>query len=317
MTYSRTRLEDSVHRTPTTRTQQPASPGGRHYLMCPPTYFDVVYEINPWMDTAKPVDRGLALTQWERLRDVFRDLGHEVSEMTPVEGLPDMVFTANGAIVADGRVLVANFRYGQRAGETMAHRDWFRSHGFAQVRTARCTNEGEGDCLLAGDLFLCGTGFRTSQRAHLEIQEEHGRAVIGLRLVDPRFYHLDTALAVLSDGDIMYYPPAFSAGSQDTLRRLYPHAIIATDADAEVFGLNAVCDGRHVVLPQAATGLTRQLRERGYTPIGVDVSELNKAGGAVKCCTLELRHARPVSGVAGVPGGPRPLTSARTVARRR
>jgi N-dimethylarginine dimethylaminohydrolase len=291
MTCSHTRLEDSVHPTSTTGTGPPAPPAARRYLMCPPVYFDVVYEINPWMDVTKPVDAGLALTQWERLRDQFRDLGHEVSEMTPVQGLPDMVFTANGAIVAGGRVLLANFRYGQRAAETQAHRDWFRGHGFAQVRTARCTNEGEGDCLLAGDWFLCGTGFRTSQQAHREIQEELGRPVIGLSLVDPRFYHLDTALAVLSGGDIMYYPAAFSAGSQETLRRLYPDAILATAADAEVFGLNAVCDGRHVVLPQAATGLITQLRQRGYTPIGVDVSELNKAGGAVKCCTLELRSA--------------------------
>jgi N-dimethylarginine dimethylaminohydrolase len=250
----------------------------------------VTYSINPWMDTTKPVDPALALAQWERVRDLFRDLGHQVSEMRPVDGLPDMVFTANGATVVDGRVLLANFRYGQRAAETRAHRDWFRSRGFTKVRTATCTNEGEGDCLLAGDWLLCGTGFRTSRHAHGEVQEVLRRPVISLNLIDPRFYHLDTALAVLAEGEIMYYPPAFSPGSQETLSRLYPDAIVATAADAEVFGLNAVSDGQHVVLPQAATDLIGQLRRRGYTPIGVDVSELNKAGGAVKCCTLELRR---------------------------
>src|SRR6202035_5009861 len=116
-----------------------------------------------------------------------------------------------------------------------------------------------------------------------------GRTVIGLDLTDPRFYHLDTALAVLDADRVMYYPAAFSPGSRDVLARLYPDAILATEADAEVFGLNAVSDGRHVVLPQAATHLIGELRRGGYTPIGVDVSELNKAGGAVKCCTLELR----------------------------
>lgn len=261
----------------------------RHYLMCPPTYFDVSYSINPWMDTTKPVDPALALTQWERMRDLIRELGHRVSEMAPVHGLPDMVFTANGATVVDGQVLLAKFRHRERTGETRAHRDWFRANGFTSVSTATCTNEGEGDCLLAGDLLLCATGFRTTRGAHGEVQEVLKRPVIGLTLVDSRFYHLDTALSVLADREIMYYPPAFSPGSREILRRLYPEAIIAADEDAEVFGVNAVSDGHHVLLPHEATSLISQLRDRGYSPIGVDVSELVKAGGAVKCCALELR----------------------------
>lgn len=269
---------------PAPRTARP-----RHYLMCPPAYFDVTYSINPWMDMAKPVDAALALAQWERLRDLYRDLGHRVSEMTAVPGLPDMVFTANGATVVDGRVLLANFRHEERRPESEAHRGWFGGHGFRHVYQAAWTNEGEGDCLLAGDRLLCGTGFRTDRYSHGEVQELLRRPVIGLTLVDPRFYHLDTALAVLDTDQVMYYPAAFSPGSRDVLARLYPDAILAADADAEVFGLNAVSDGRHVVLPQAATHLIGELRRRGYTPIGVDVSELNKAGGAVKCCTLELR----------------------------
>jgi N-dimethylarginine dimethylaminohydrolase len=282
-------MENNVHDFPKARPAPAAAGQVRHYLMCPPAFFDVTYSINPWMDTAKPADPALALAQWERVRDLFRELGHRVSEMTPLSGLPDMVFTANGATVVDGRVLLANFRYPQRAAESRAHRDWFRTHGFTSVRAATCTNEGEGDCLLAGDWLLCGSGFRTSRYAHGEVQEVLRRPVIGLTLVDPRFYHLDTALAVLAENEIMYFPPAFSPGSREILSRLYPDAILATAADAEVFGLNAVSDGRHVVLPEAAANLIGQLRSRGYTPIGVDVSELNKAGGAVKCCTLELR----------------------------
>jgi N-dimethylarginine dimethylaminohydrolase len=268
----------------------------RHYLMCPPAYFDVTYSINPWMDASKPVDRALAIAQWERLRDLYRELGHEVSEMSPVTGLPDMLFTANGATVIDGRVLLASFRHAERIPESGAHHDWFRANGFRDIHHASWTNEGEGDCLLVGDRLLCGTGFRTDRHSHSEAQELFGRPVIGLTLIDPRFYHLDTALAVLSDDEIMYYPAAFSAGSREVLRRLYPDAILATAADAAVFGLNAVSDGRHVVLPEGATNLIDLLRRRGYTPIGVDVSELNKAGGAVKCCTLELR-AEPATRV--------------------
>nr|MDQ3826357.1 hypothetical protein [Actinomycetota bacterium] len=97
------------------------------------------------------------------------------------------------------------------------------------------------------------------------------------------------ALAVLDDDEIIYYPAAFSPGGRAMLRKLYPDAVIATDLDAEVFVLNAVSDGRHVVLPKVASHLIETLRDRGFEPVGVDISELLKAGGGVKCCTLELR----------------------------
>lgn len=113
--------------------------------------------------------------------------------------------------------------------------------------------------------------------------------MIGLTLVNPDFYHLDTALAVLSDDEIMYYPEAFTPGSQAVLRELFPQAIQATAADAAVFGLNALSDGRHVLLPDAAVHLKQRLRDHGFEPIGVDLTELLKAGGSVKCSTLELR----------------------------
>ena len=112
--------------------------------------------------------------------------------------------------------------------------------------------------------------------------------VISLELVDPRFYHLDTALAVLDDKTIAYYPPAFSAAAQRQLRALFPDAIIVGSVDAYVLGLNAVSDGLHVVHPSGATGFAAQLRDAGFRPIGVDLSELLKGGGSVKCCTLEV-----------------------------
>jgi N-dimethylarginine dimethylaminohydrolase len=262
----------------------------RTYLMCPPTHFAVDYAINAWMDPRTPVDRDRAMAEWERLRATYVSLGHTVHLLDPVEDLPDMVFAANGATVVAGRVLLARFRYPQRAPETAAYREWFGARAFLEVRDAELVNEGEGDYLLAGAQLLAGTGFRTDRRSHGEAQELFGRPVISLTLVDPRFYHLDTALAVLDD-TVMYYPSAFSPGSRSVLRRLYPDAIIATAADADAFGLNAVCDGRTVILPQAATHLIDELRARGFDPIGVDVSELMKTGGAVKCCTLEIGAA--------------------------
>lgn len=261
----------------------------RRYLMCRPTYFAVEYAINPWMDPTAPVDADLAIKQWSTLRQVYLDLGHTVDEIEPLPGLPDMVFAANGATVVDGRVLAVQFNGPERADEAPAYAAWFERAGF-EVHQAKHVNEGEGDILLAGGLMLAGTGFRTTHAAHAQVQEIFGRPVITLQLVDPRFYHLDTALCVLDETTVAYLPEAFSPGSRAVLRRLFPDAVLASPADAAVLGLNAVSDGRHVVLPAQATGLAAALRERGYETIGVDLSELRKAGGGPKCCTLEVRQ---------------------------
>ncbi|PRH79205.1 amidinotransferase [Streptomyces solincola] len=268
-----------------------ASP--RRYLMCPPAHFRVTYSINPWMDPAKPVDLRLALTQWEDLRDRYLSLGHTVELLEPQPGLPDMVFAANGATVVDGRVLGARFAYPERIAEAALHRAWFLDHGFTDVKEPDHVNEGEGDFAVTASYLLAGRGFRSSPLSHPEAQEFFGRPVIGLDLVDPRYYHLDTALSVLDEAadEVVYYPGAFSPGSQAVLRRLFPNALLAGEQDAAALGLNAVSDGRHVLLPQAAVGLFDPLRDRGYEPIGMDLSELLKGGGSVKCCTQELRPA--------------------------
>jgi len=266
----------------------------RRFLMCRPTYFAVDYAINPWMDPSAPVDVDLAVRQWTTLRDTYKVLGHTVDEIDPIPGLPDMVFAANGATVVDGVVYGAQFTFPERTAEAPAYLNWFADAGF-ETHEAKSVNEGEGDLLLTDRFLLAGTGFRTDLAAHSEAQEIFGRPVITLQLVDPRFYHLDTALTVLGtstdrpDPTIAYLPEAFSEGSQRVLAQLFPDAIIATPEDAAVLGLNAVCDGRYVVLPEQATGLRRQLTDRGFVPVPVDLSELLKAGGGPKCCTLEVR----------------------------
>ncbi|MCW2805177.1 MAG: amidinotransferase [Propionibacteriaceae bacterium] len=265
--------------------------------MCPPQYFDVTYAINAWMDTAVPVDQGLAMRQWTGLVAAYRSHGHRVEELAPVKGLVDMVFAANGATVVDGLVLPARFATAQRRPEAEFHRAWHRSHraalAGASVPEASAINEGEGDFAVLSDRILAGYGFRTSRHAHRELAALTGREVVSLRLVDPRFYHLDVALTVLDDaaGHIAYYPPAFTAAGRRTLRRLYPDAIIATEADALLLGLNCVSDGLHVFAPAGAGHLIGELGLAGYQPVPIDLSELAKSGGGIKCCTQELRPA--------------------------
>ncbi|MBW8486647.1 dimethylargininase [Actinomadura parmotrematis] len=261
----------------------------RRYLMCRPDHFAVTYAINPWMDPAAGADTARAVAQWEALRAAYLELGHTVELIDPLPGLPDMVFAANGALVVGGRVYGASFTHPERAAEGPAYSAWLAAAGFADVLAPSHTNEGEGDFLTMDRLILAGTGFRTDLAAHQEAQEHLGRPVVTLRLVDPRFYHLDTALFPLDGENVAYYPGAFSSGSRAVLERLFPDALLASEADAAVLGLNAVSDGRNVVVNAEASGLIAALEERGYRPVPVDLSELRKAGGGPKCCTLELR----------------------------
>jgi N-dimethylarginine dimethylaminohydrolase len=263
------------------------APSPRHYAMTAPTFFAVEYAINPWMDTSTSVDTHVAMNQWETLRQTYKELGHTVELVEPVAGLPDMVYAANGGLLVNGKAVAARFAHPQRHGEAAAYAEWMARHGYQPADT-RHVNEGQGDFLVVGSIVLGGCGFRTDRRAHAEVAEIVGMPVVSLELVDPRFYHLDTALTVLDDTTIAYYPPAFSDESRDALLELFPDAIEVATPDAYVLGLNAVSDGLHVVHPVAATGFAEQLCDAGFVPIGVDLSELLKGGGSIKCCTLEV-----------------------------
>jgi N-dimethylarginine dimethylaminohydrolase len=262
------------------------------YLMTPPEHFTVAYQINPWMQADQPVDRDLAIQQWDGLRTALLNLGHQVHVLPAEPDLPDMVFAANGAFSVDGVVYGARFKYPQRAAEAAAHRAFYERDAVTwKFVEPTQVNEGEGDFayLPGSGLILAGHGFRTETAAHAEAQEALGRPVISLRLVDERFYHLDTALAVLDDQRITYYPAAFSASSQRVLAQLFPDAVLADEADALAFGLNLVSDGHNVLLNTEATGFARKLADVGYRPVPVELSELKRGGGSVKCCIAELR----------------------------
>jgi N-dimethylarginine dimethylaminohydrolase len=273
------------------RTERRAT--ARSVLMCRPEHFTVVYRINPWMDPQSPTDTRLAVRQWEELYRTYVELGFDVQLIDPIAGLPDMVYAANGGFVVDNIAYGASFTYAERQPEGPAYMNWFRDNGF-DVAVPESINEGEGDFLLVGETILAGTGFRSATGSHDELAGLFAREVVSLTLIDPRFYHLDTALAVL-DGTpghehIAYLPSAFDEASLSVLRSRYPDAIVVNDEDASVLGLNSFSDGLNVVIASRAADFERQLRQHGYNPIGVDLSELLLGGGGVKCCTLELRR---------------------------
>jgi len=205
--------EPSAGVTPQTAARTERRARTRHYVMTPPRFFAVDYAINPWMDTTNPVDTAVALAQWQQLREIYLQMGHTVDLVNPVRGLPDMVYAANGGLIIDGTAVVARFKHAERKKESVAYTDWLRSRGYQPMQT-RYVNEGQGDLLPVGDMILAGMGFRTDPRAHDEIADIFARPVVSLELVDPRFYHLDTALTVLDDTTIAYYPPAFTYASR-------------------------------------------------------------------------------------------------------
>lgn len=260
------------------------------FLMCPPTFFDIAYEINDWMKLEDQVDPALALQQWQTIKRTYEELGHQIKLIEPIKGLPDMIFTANAGQVIDGKALVARFKYPQRQPETAHFERWFRDNGYDEVRVAQAVWEGEGDCLLAGDTLFAGSGFRSTVESHAQLAQFFGINVVGLRLVDPRFYHLDTCFCPLDECTIMYYPAAFDSDSRKKITQTGFDLIEAMEPDAAGFGLNAVSDGHNVVMSDHVTKLPEELRNRGFNPILVNVSEFKKSGGGVKCVTLELRN---------------------------
>lgn len=285
---------------PTTEAEASAGRVQQHrsYLMCRPEHFTVSYTINPWMEPANPTDTAKAVAQWQTLYDTYVALGHDVHLIDPIDGLPDMVYTANGGFIIDGVAYGAKFRFQERVPEGPAFMDWFRDNGFTVAEPVE-VNEGEGDFLLVGDTILAGTGFRSTGDSHRELGEVFGKEVLSLNLVDPRFYHLDTAISVLDPvqgpggverANIAYLPGAFDEESRRILEERFPDAILVADEDGAVFGLNSASDGYNVIISPRAKGFEAQLRERGYNPVLVDLSELLLGGGGIKCCTLELRR---------------------------
>ena len=258
-------------------------------LMCPPTYFAIEYEINPWMSRLRGADPKLAEAQWTHLCDVLRRCGAEVELVEPRRGLPDLVFTANAGLVAGDRVILSRFRFPVRSGEEPVFRDWFATHGFTvEELPPDAFFEGAGDALECGEHLFCGYHFRSEIRSHDIIARLLNRRVLSLQLADPRFYHLDTCFCPLSAGQAMYYPGAFDEYARRVLAAHISDLIEVSEHDALRFGCNAVCLGEHVVVPTGCTQLVADLCSRGYRVHPVNLSEYLKSGGAAKCLTLRL-----------------------------
>ena len=275
-------------------------------LMTDPTWFDVSYQINPWMrpgvwraDAAR--HQRAARTAFDALVSALDDAGAAVEIIDGAPGLPDMVFAANAAVVLDGRVLVSRFRPTERQGEEARYLAAFRA---LQARgvvdevgqiPAGLFQEGAGDAIWDAHRgqFWTGFGQRSDRAAGEAIGAFFGRPVVPLELASPRFYHLDTCFCPLSGGAVLYYPPAFTPAALAEIHVRVPAEmrIVASDAAAAALCVNAVSIADTVVMAKAPAPLRRALEQRGYRVAEVDLAPFILSGGAAFCLTLRLDHA--------------------------
>ena len=264
--------------------------------MCPPRLYDVDYVINPWMaGNVHAASRERAMKQWQELHDAISTVaGVELVEPQP--GSPDMVFTANAGLLRGNVVVISSFFHSERQGEEPHFRDWFRENGYKILDVARETPfEGEGDALFSEDCarLWVGYGPRTAEASHEALRRAWGLEVVGLELVDPRFYHLDTCFAPLKGGHAMYFPAAFSAEGIAAIEAFYPadKRIVVSEADAMRFACNVVNVGQTVILNEISVELSARLASLGFDVIQIELSEFLRAGGAAKCLVMKLRAA--------------------------
>jgi N-dimethylarginine dimethylaminohydrolase len=257
--------------------------------MCPPDYYGIEYEINPWMNRSRGSDAARARGQWQHLHDALVGLGVRVELMKPEPGLPDLVFTANAGLMFGIRFFSSRFRHEVRARETPHFDAWFAAHGFTvETLPEGMYFEGAGDALFCGPTLFAGYRIRSDVRGHQYLGQVLHRQVLPLELVDPSFYHLDTCFCPLAPGEALYYPPAFDAYGRKVIESHIPRLIAANDADAHRFGCNAVVVGKTVVLNAGCEQLAEDLRGWGYAVVQVELGEFIKSGGSAKCLTLRL-----------------------------
>jgi N-dimethylarginine dimethylaminohydrolase len=262
-------------------------------LMCPPTNFSVVYDINPWMTQNVGITTREATRQWDRLVETLRCAGDVTIEcVDPAPDVPDLVFTANAALVSNGLAIMSSFRHPERRREQNTYRAFLSRAGFATTFLEQTFFEGAGDALFdrTRPVLYVGYGWRSDRVAATQIAETLAVRTIPLLLVDDRFYHLDTCLCPLASGHVLAYMDAFSPHAQKLLRRtVEPGYLIEVSLeDALAFACNAVEVGDAVVLHSASRALSERLNAAGYRVFGTDLSDFHKAGGSAKCLTLKL-----------------------------
>jgi N-dimethylarginine dimethylaminohydrolase len=269
-------------------------------LMCPPDYYGIEYEINPWMSRSRASTPERAQKQWHTLYDAILALDVTVEKLTPQQGLPDLVFTANAGLVYRNRFFSSRFRHEVRARESPHFDAWFAAHGYSVEHLPPDTFfEGAGDALFCGEHLIAGYRIRSDALGHQFLGKALGVQVLPVELVDPRFYHLDTCFCPLAADQALYFPPAFDSYGLKVLQSHVKDLIPVVESEAARFACNAVVVGKKVIANAGSDQMAADLRKRGYEVHFVELDEFIKAGGSAKCLTIRLDGEEAASWATG------------------
>lgn len=271
-------------------------------LMCPPDYYGIEYEINPWMKVERGSTPERAKQQWHGLYTLLTEAGVTVELLTPVQGLPDLVFTANAGLIHQRRFFSSRFRHEVRARESPVFDAWFAGQGFTVEHLPEGSLfEGAGDALFCGDKLFAGYLIRSDVFGHQWLGQQLHVQVLPVELVDKAFYHLDTCFCPLAPGEAIWYPAAFDGYGQKVIQANVPRLIPVVKEEADRFGCNAVVVGKTVFLNTGCERLTADLQARGYAVRATPLDEFLKSGGSAKCLTLRLDGEEAASWAARQP----------------
>lgn len=257
-------------------------------LMCRPDFFDIEYEINPWMNVKNKVNKKRAHEQWHALFETYNQLGVEVELIEQGKGLPDMVFTANGGIVKGKTFVSGNFRYKERKGEEALFQKWFSDHGYTVVTLSHFQG-GEGDALFYKDTLYMGWGFRSDPEVHKELADILKVPYVSLHLINPYFYDFDTTFCPIGDRGFLYYPEAFDEESKERIESVDGAIPMTKKQGGEFIGNSVYVDGK-LLVGYLDDDLRKKLSKIDVEPLLLDMSEFKKSGGGIKCCTLYLER---------------------------
>jgi N-dimethylarginine dimethylaminohydrolase len=267
----------------------------KQVLLCPPAYFDVVDQKNPYMSEKVPVDREKALRQWQGLCSALEQTGCQVETIAPAPGLEDMVFAANQVFVGFHEgvgkfIVVSRMVHASRQREVPFYVDWYRQRGYKIIDVDLGADylEGHGDLLWHPDWcrIYAGYGFRSTLAGVEKFRSamsKLGIPVLPLRLVDPYCYHLDTCFCPLNREAVLVYPGAYAPESLAPLRGFWKRVHELTAAEAHKFMGNGIVANGSYLTPYLTPHLESILRQEGLAPVIVDTSEFEKSGGSLFC----------------------------------
>ena len=258
-------------------------------LLCPPKYYQIEYEINPWMDVKNRVDVNRALEQYENLKSIYKKIGLIVEEIEPQKGLPDMVYAANHGFVIDDIFIKSNFRYKERRKEADFAEEYFTKKDFKIKKLPENISfEGQGDLFYRDNKFFCGYGKRSDKEAIPYLEKILGEKVISIAVNDPYYYHLDTCFAPLGNAIAIINPASFAKDDVIKIRKNFKKVIETGREDNKVLCCNLVSAKGVVIIGRGISNeLKKELSSSGFEVIEVPTDEFLKGGGSIKCLTLE------------------------------